>query len=188
MAASIGNAAGRARVRNAVARAANNDAMLERMPARRNLLSSLLAGAAALACGACATTSIKHEGRPAGAVSVPLNGVYKATIIPPFDFIGPISGRISAQPTPTGFVASTRPDVAWDMIGGFQGLLGSLFVPFVFPGGTIGTWTSGVPDGDKPGEGWFGVGGIKSAGVRTRMIAPDKPIELVLASRRSRTR
>lgn len=133
-----------------------------------------------LLVGACASTSVKHRGRPAGQIKLPLDGVYRATIIPPFDFIGPLSGRISAKPTPTGFVASSRPDIAWDMIGGVQGVLGSLFVPFIFPGGTIGTWTSGVPQDGKPGEGWFGVGGIKNAGVKTRMTAADRDVELLV--------
>ncbi len=147
---------------------------------RQNAILSLLASLAMLASG-CGGPSVQHTGRSAGNISLPLDGVYRATIIPPFDFIGPISGRISAKPAKsgTGFIASTRPDIAWDMIGGVQGILGSFFVPFIFPGGTIGTWTSGIPDGDKPGEGWFGVGGIKSAGVKTRIVSADKPAELV---------
>lgn len=146
---------------------------------RRHRIPAVVAAAAMLIPWGCASTPVKYAGRPPGQVSLPLDGIYKATIIPPFDFIGPISGRISARPTETGFVASTRPDIAWDMIGGVQGILGSLFVPFIFPGGTIGTWTSSIPEGDKPGEGWFGVGGIKSAGVHTRFISPDQPAELV---------
>ncbi len=137
------------------------------------------------ACAGGSGASIRHEGRPAGVVTMPLSGVYRATIVPPFDFIGPISGRISAEPKAgkgggTTFVASTRPGIAWDMIGGVQGFLGSLFVPFIFPGGTIGTWNSSIPTGDAPGEGWFGVGGIKNAGVRTRIKAPDRPVELLV--------
>ena len=134
--------------------------------------------AAAAGCAGSAGKAIRHEGRPTGQVTLPLQGVYKATIIPPFDFIGPIAGRISAEQTPKGFIASTRPGIAWDMVGGVQGFLGSIFVPFIFPGGTIGTWTSGIPEGDKPGEGWFGVGGIKNAGVKTRITSASAPVEL----------
>jgi hypothetical protein len=144
----------------------------------------MVAAAAGCGCAGGAAGVVKHEGRPAGNIAMPLKGVYRATIIPPFDFIGPISGRISAEPTENGFIASTRPGIAWDMIGGVQGFLGSIFAPFVFPGGTIGTWTSTVPSEGSPGDGWFGVGGIKSAGVRTRITSSSKPVELVTDRRK----
>jgi hypothetical protein len=69
--------------------------------------------------------------------------------------------------------------VAWEMIGGVQGLLGQVFVPFLFPGGVILTWKSGSPAGGKPGEGWMQVGGIRTAGAKTRMTDPNAPIELI---------
>lgn len=148
-------------------------------PALLFLLSLCFAG-----CGGGSGQSIRHQGRPAGIVQMPLSGVYRATIVPPFEFMGPISARISAEPTDKnntrGFVASTRPNVAWDMIGGVQGFLGPLFVPYIFPGGTIATWKSTIPAGDTPGEGWFGIGGIKNAGVKTRVRSSDSPVELLV--------
>lgn len=151
------------------------------MPAPHRWIAALLAVSLLAGCAGSSGRAIRHEGRAAGAAhQFPLKGVYRATIIPPFDFIGPIAGRISAETTDTGFIASTRPGIAWDMIGGVQGFLGSIFVPFIFPGGTIGTWTSTIPEGETPGEGWFGVGGMKSVGVKTRIISADQPVELLV--------
>lgn len=130
-----------------------------------------------LALGACVAAPVELDGKPSGSLSLPLQGVYKATVRAPF--VGPISARFTAKPTKMGFIANSRPGVAWDMIGGVQGTLGKVFVPFLFPGGVILTWRSGLPQGDKPGEGWIGVGGIKSAGAKTRMTDPNAPIELM---------
>ena len=107
-------------------------------------------------------------------MSLPLKGVYKATVRAPF--VGPISARFTAEPTEGGFVANSRPGVAWDMIGGVRGLLGQVFVPFLFPGGIILKWQSQSPEHGKPGDGWIQVGGIKSAGAKTRMTDPNSPI------------
>ncbi len=117
------------------------------------------------------------EGKPSGSLTLPLRGVYKATVRAPF--VGPVSARFTAEPSDTGFIANSRPGVAWSMIGGFQGVLGQVFVPYLFPGGAILTWRSSLPVDGKPGEGWLGVGGIKSAGVKTRMTDPNAPIDLI---------
>lgn len=127
---------------------------------------------------ACAPAPVRLAQRPpVSNLSLPLNGEYHATVTAPF--IGPVSGRLIAEPARTGFVAISRPDVAWSMIGGLEGFLGQIFAPHLFPGGVIVTWTSSLPQDGRPGDGWISVGGLRFAGVRTRMHAPDKPIELL---------
>lgn len=108
-------------------------------------------------------------------VELPLRGDYLATFKAPL--VGEVSGRLAAKPTRNGFTAATHPDVAWDMIGGIEGLFGSIFAGHLFPGGSILTWKSGLPRDGLPAEGILGAG-IKSAQVRTRLSAPDEPIEL----------
>jgi hypothetical protein len=133
--------------------------------------------AASVVLAGCASAPVKLNHRPAGHLTLPLKGVYTGTVIAPF--IGPVSAKIAAEPSPEGFVANSRPGVAWDMIGGIQGFFGPIFVPFLFPGGVILTWTSTLPSEGKPGEGWLGVGGLKSVGVRTRMTSPDSQVEIL---------
>ena len=140
-------------------------------------IALVLAAAAATVLAACSTSTVKLKGRPQGAIALPLKGVYTATVRAPF--IGPVSGRLTAEPVEGGFVANSRPDVAWQMIGGFQGLLGQIFTPFLFPGGVIITWTSGLPEDGKPAEGVIGIGGIRSISVKTRMNTADGVVELV---------
>lgn len=142
----------------------------------RRLANLGLIAIAALGVG-CASPTVKLIGRPAGRVSLPLRGVYTATVRAPF--IGPVRGQLTAEPTPTGFAANSRPGIAWSMIGGFQGFLGQIFTPFLFPSGVIVTWTSSVPEGTLPGEGWLGIGGIRAVGVKTRMTSADGPIDLL---------
>jgi len=108
---------------------------------------------------------------------MPLTGVYKATVRAPL--VGSISARLSAEPTESGFIANSRPGVAWDIIGGLPGILGRIFAPNLFPGGVILTWTSQNPTDHQPGEGWIGVGGIRSARAKTRITSPGAPIEIL---------
>lgn len=135
--------------------------------------------AAALAAAGCAAPPphVSFAGRPTGAVALPLSGVYKATVNAPL--VGPVSARISASPTADGFIANSRPGVAWSMIGGLEGFLGQIFAPHLFPGGVIITWTSQNPGGGQPGEGWIGLGGIRSARARTRITSPGAPVEIL---------
>lgn len=114
---------------------------------------------------------------PATGLSFPLRGTYTATVEAPF--IGPISAQLTAEPTPGGFRASSRPDVAWSMVGGLEGFLGQIFANSIFPDGVILTWTSSAPEGDKPGEGSIGIGGLKSAHVTTLIRTPDAPIDIL---------
>lgn len=108
-------------------------------------------------------------------LTLPLNGEYIVTIKAPL--VGEIQGRLIAQPTEEGFYAATRPGVAWDMIGGLEGLFGSIFVGSLFPNGSILTWDSTLPAGGTPGMGTLGPG-TKSAQARTRITSPTAPIEL----------
>ncbi len=144
---------------------------------RTRHICSLLAASALITLGGCYSAPVELEGRPSGSLTLPLKGVYKATVRAPF--VGPISARFTAEPTEKGFIANSRPGVAWTMIGGFQGFLGQVFVPFLFPGGVILTWRSGLPDHGKPGEGWMQIGGIRTAGAKTRMTDPNAPIEVI---------
>src|ERR1044071_4723754 len=124
------------------------------MRARRVMALVLLASAW---LAGCVSAPVKLEGKPSGSLSLPLRGVYKATVRAPF--IGPVSARLSAAPSEHGFVANSRPGVAWDMIGGLEGILGPVLAPYLFPGGVILTWRSGLPGEGNPGEGFIGVGG-----------------------------
>jgi hypothetical protein len=125
----------------------------------------------------CVSAPVKLAGKPSGSLQLPLQGVYKATVRAPF--IGPVSARLSAAPSEQGFVANSREGVAWDMIGGLEGLLGQVLAPYLFPGGTIVTWRSNLPADGNPGEGWIGIGGFKNAGVKTKMSSPNAPIDLI---------
>src|SRR5690606_19979101 len=114
---------------------------------------------------------------PEGAAEAPkLTGVYKATVMAPM--LGPVEARLTAEPTERGFKANTRPGVAWNMIGGIEGALGQVFVPFLFPGGVILTWESAAPARGHIAEGWIKAGSFKNARMLTRMSAPDAPIGL----------
>jgi hypothetical protein len=114
---------------------------------------------------------------PDGGLALPLSGDYIATLKAPL--LGEVSGRITARPTETGFEAWTRTGVAWDMIGGLEGLFGPIFVKSLFPDGSILTWTSTLPRGESPGEGSLGPGDVKNAQARTRMTSPASPVELL---------
>ncbi|MFN0132717.1 MAG: S41 family peptidase [Phycisphaerales bacterium] len=138
-------------------------------------------GATICACsllGACVGTPAKIEGTKGKAIALPLDGVYKATVRTPF--LGPVSSIITAKPTKEGFIAKTREGTAWTLIGGVEGTLGPVFAPFVFPRGILFTWTSSLPTADKPGTGLYGVSGLRTMGVKTKLFAPDKPIEVSL--------
>jgi hypothetical protein len=107
--------------------------------------------------------------------TLPLDGEYIATFKAPL--LGEVSGRLTAKPTRNGFTASTRPDVAWGMIGGLEGFFGSIFAGHIFPGGSILAWNSSLPHDGRPGRGTLGPG-VKSAQVRTKMTSASGPVEL----------
>jgi hypothetical protein len=139
-----------------------------------------ICGAIALALlGSCAAMdpSVVLEGTSIGRTALPLDGAYDVTARAPFS--GALTARVTARPTPDGFVASTRPGAAWGFVPGLARLLGPLFVPTLFPNGVILTWSSGLPTPDAPGEGWIGVAGVRSLGLRTRIHSIDEPIEML---------
>jgi hypothetical protein len=142
-------------------------------------------GMAAIACrlaGCSGVTTVPHAGKPSGTLTLPLDGVYTATLHAPY--VGPLQMRLAAKPDEAGFVASTRPGVAWDMIGGLLGFVGQFVAPFIFPDGVILTWRSPNPTTTQPAEGWMQLGGLKSAGVRTIMRGANDPIHLVTSDGR----
>jgi hypothetical protein len=143
---------------------------------------SLLA-AAVIAGAGCGPAPVRLRNRPTQGVGFPLAGEYEAKVTAPY--AGTFTGRVTAEPTRSGFRANTRPGAAWPLIGGVQGLLGPIFMPYLFPSGVILTWTSTLPDGQSPGEGWLGPGGMRRYGVRTLMDAPDSPVRLVLPDGRA---
>jgi hypothetical protein len=108
--------------------------------------------------------------------AAPIRGEYIATIKAPL--VGEISARMTAEPFPGGFTAITRPNIAWNMIGGIEGLFGPLFVRSIFPDGVILVWVSNLPDGGKAGDGYIGPGESKRMQVRTRMGSVDGPADI----------
>lgn len=134
--------------------------------------------AACVALGGCAEPWSRHlAGVEPAAMSLPLDGVYDATLHT--EFAGAVTFRLAAKPTEEGFAANTRPGVAWEFVGGLEGVLGRLLVPYLFPGGVLVTWTSEVPQEGHRGEGWLRAGAIPGASVRTRMASAGGPIEIV---------
>lgn len=138
----------------------------------------LAASAVTAALVGCASSPQRIEGAKGKPIALPLDGVYKATVRTPF--LGPVSSFISARPTKDGFVAKTREGTAWTLIGGVEGMLGPIVAPFIFPSGVLFSWSSSLPTEEKPGAGVYGVAGMRSMGVKTSLVAPDKPVEVFL--------
>lgn len=137
---------------------------------------------AALVAG-CARDWRDHIAGPIPApLALPLDGVYDATIHT--EFAGAITFRLAAEPTEQGFIANSRPGVAWEFVGGLEGLLGRLFVPYLFPGGVLVTWTSEEPREGKPGAGLLRAGAVPGAVVRTSAASIADPIEILAADGR----
>lgn len=137
----------------------------------------------AASLGGCARGWRDHIAGPIPAPLVlPLDGVYDATIHT--EFVGSITFRLAAKPTEQGFIANTRPGVAWEFVGGLEGLLGRLFVPYLFPGGVLVTWTSEEPRDGKPGAGMLRAGAVPGAMVRTSAASIADPIEILAADGR----
>jgi Peptidase family S41 len=138
---------------------------------------ALVIGLVGLCAGCAAVRPLSSpEHKPDAATGLPLSGDYIATFKAPV--LGGVQGRFTARPTRDGFVAATRPDVAWDMIGGLEGFLGSIFIRSLFPDGSILTWTSTSPHDGGPAEGILGPGDVKNASVHTRMTSVDAPVDL----------
>lgn len=145
--------------------------------------------AAAVGLAGCAGEPFSELARRGpSAPSLPLSGVYDATIQAPFS--GALTARFYARPTANGFEARTREGVAWELIGGVAGVLGPIFMPSLFPDGVILTWVNGLPpEGGEPGggsaparsagEGTAGVAGLASLRAGTRLFAADRPVEIV---------
>lgn len=128
--------------------------------------------------GAC---SMPHRGLggrdPAGPSAPLLAGDYIATIKAPL--VGEVSSRVTVTPFKGGFTALTRPNIAWSMIGGIEGLFGPMFVKSLFPDGVILVWVSGLPENGRAGEGFIGPGEARRLQVRTRMTSPEDPVEII---------
>jgi hypothetical protein len=147
------------------------------MPALRRTAPTIGA-AATLALAGCAGEPFSELARKApSAPSLPLNGVYDATIQAPFS--GALTARLYAQPTEQGFEARTREGVAWDLIGGVAGVLGPIVMPSLFPDGVILTWTSGLPTSGGTGAGSAGVAGLPSMRASTILRAAGTPVEII---------
>jgi hypothetical protein len=157
--------------------------------ARRKLASlvclAALAAAVALplhSCGVGARSSIPAEaGLPMPAAEsravTALDGQYRVTFTAPL--VGTISTRMVATTHGNAVTAQTRRGVAWDFIGGIEGVLGQVFIPKLFPSGVILTWNTPLPSEGEVAEGTIGAGKYKDASVLTRMTDPRGDIELI---------
>jgi Peptidase family S41 len=135
----------------------------------------------------CSIAPVDYGAKAAGVLELPLSGKYEVAIHS--YLIGSFRGRIAAQPKKdgSGFVANSRPNIAWGMIGGIESALGPIVLPSLFPGGVIIVWDSLLPGLSEsgqpvPGEGEFGAG--KEFSVKSTLIAPDRPIDLSYRDRR----
>lgn len=135
----------------------------------------LWAAVCLVALSGCHIAPVPDRGQPTGEVMLPLDGAYDVTMHT--YLLGSITGRMYAEPTQDGFKANTRPDVAWQFIGGLEGFVGPLLAPGLFPGGVIASWTSGLPENGKPGMGTIGAG--KAFSVSSSTWSPTEPIELL---------
>lgn len=99
-------------------------------------------------------------------------------------WFGPVHAHMDAQAQRNGFKANTPPNVAWSLVGGVEGSVGQVLMPFLFPRGMIFTWNSTLPrintDGTiTPGAGSIGVGTLDRLRVKTRIAAPGAPAEIL---------
>lgn len=115
--------------------------------------------------------------------TAPPNGEYDLTVHTLWT--GPLTGRLIAQPTEQGFKANTPPGVAWALVGGFQGAFGPLLAPFLFPSGMILTWESAMPANGEAGEGSIGVGSRSNLRVKTRIVEPGAPAQVIFRDGRT---
>ncbi len=82
-----------------------------------------------------------------------LSGTYEATVWT--RWLGPLRTNLIVEPLVDeqgrvgGFKANTRPGVAWGLVGGVEGTLGSLLAPFIFPRGMLLTWENALPGGGR---------------------------------------
>lgn len=110
--------------------------------------------------------------------TTPWDGQYIVTLNT--KWFGPVHARMYAEPTPNGFKANTPPNVAWSLVGGVEGSVGPLLMPFVFPRGMILTWNSSLAGKDgTPGEGSIGAGTLERLRLKTRISRPGEPVEIV---------
>ncbi len=184
-------------------RSVRRNGMLGLIPLTGRTAAAVLVAAAAGAWtasgfGCAASSTVAMVGKPSGRLTMPLKGVYRATVHS--SFAGSLSGLMTAEPLldderdvragransahqAIGFAANTRQGVAWRLIGGLTGFFGPLFAPSIFPDGVIVTWKSAMPGEGKdgnPGDGWISVGSMRGIGVRTRMKSPDEPVQVLL--------
>jgi hypothetical protein len=116
-------------------------------------------------------------------LSGPLDGEYDVVIHS--TWFGPLRTTMTAQalrPDSKGvisFNANTRPDIAWNLIGGASETLGPLFVPYIFPSGMLIVWNSTMPRDGKPGEGWLGVSRVGPFGAKTIIERAGGPVSIV---------
>lgn len=118
--------------------------------------------------------------------TTPWDGQYVVTLHT--KWFGPVHARMDMQPTATstsaGFKANTPPDVAWSLLGGVEGAVGPILMPFIFPRGMIFTWEGDLArlaaDGTPiPGEGSIGPGTLERLRIKTRIATPGAPAELI---------
>lgn len=149
------------------------------MPKVRGLAAVLAAGT--LLLGACESAPLMFRGDEApGLLTLPLDGAYDATVHS--HFTGSIRMRLLARPSEEGFVAMSRPDVAWALIGGLEGFFGPLVAGGLFPGGAIVIWRSTLPEHGRPGSGAIGAGTAFT--VPTEITSAHEPVEVLFNGRR----
>lgn len=113
----------------------------------------------------------------------PWDGTYIVTLHT--KWFGPVHARMDASPAgELGFKANTPPNVAWSLVGGIEGSVGQVLMPFLFPRGMIFTWNSSLPrlgpEGTPiAGEGSIGVGTLDRLRIKTRIAEPGAPAELI---------
>jgi hypothetical protein len=119
---------------------------------------------------------------PTPTPTTPWDGQYIVTLHT--KWFGPVHARMDAQPANDGFKANTPPDVAWSLLGGVEGAVGPVLMPFIFPRGMIFTWEGDLArlaaDGTPiPGEGSIGPGTLERLRIKTRIASPGAPAELI---------
>lgn len=123
-----------------------------------------------------------HAATPTLTPTSPWDGQYVVTLHT--KWFGPVHARMDMQPTKVGFKANTPPDVAWSLLGGVEGAVGPILMPFIFPRGMIFTWEGDLArlaaDGTPiPGEGSIGPGTLERLRIKTRIATPGGPAELI---------
>lgn len=133
-----------------------------------------------LGCGARPRAEEKPH-TPASTVveASPAPGLYNVTFRS--NFFGPVHATMNMQRSPGRLTARTQEGIAWRMIGGFERLVGPIFLPSFFPRGSLLTWESALPDeaSGTTGEGWIGIAPGGQYRATTRAGNLEGPIDVV---------